>query len=332
MGKELEEIKRQAPLLDYLQRRQWKPRQVGSREEFVGLCPLHTETRPSFYVNAAKNLFFCHGCGQGGDLIRFVQLYFKLPFRQALAHLRQELGLMPREAELLEQTARFYHRELQRHREALEYLDRRGVHDRDLMQRLGLGYAPGGKLRRQLTSAGYPLELLREVGLVDRQGRDTFYRRVIFPWGDANRVANLYGRSIDAAPAHRFLAHPKGGLYAWQAVSVFASVILVEGLFDLAVLWQAGFVNTTCALGNHLSPAQWRQLCDRADRQVFLAFDADANQAGQRAAHALARRLEDAGLAARLVELPEGHDPNSFFAGGATADDFSRCLKRAVAV
>jgi DNA primase len=330
MWKELEELKRQTPLLEYLQRHDWKLRRVGSRQEFVGLCPLHAETRPSFYVNAVKNLFFCHGCAQGGDLIRFAQLYFNLPFRQALWHLRQELGLRPRESELLEHTAVFYRRELQRHSEALAYLDRRGVRDPDLMQRLGLGFAPGGNVRRHLTAVGYPLELLLKVGLVDRHGRDTFYRRVIFPCGDANRVVNLYGRSIGTRPAHRFLARPKGGLYAWEAVSIFPSVILVEGLFDLAVLWQAGFVNTTCALGNHLTPAQWRQLCDRPGRQVYLTFDAD--QAGQRAARALAQRLRNPGVAAHLVALPEGHDPNSFFAAGATADDFSACLKRASAL
>ncbi len=125
---------------------------------------------------------------------------------------------------------------------------------------------------------------------------------------------------------------PKGRLYAWEAVSVFPSVILVEGLFDLAVLWQAGFVNTTCALGISLTPTQWGQLCDRTDRQVFLAFDADAHQAGQQAAHALAQRLDRAGLTARLVELPEGHNPNSYFAAGATAADFARCLEQARAL
>ncbi len=82
-------------LLDYLRRHNWSFRQAGSRQEFVGLCPLRAETHPSFYVNAAKNLFFCHGCGRGGDLIRFAQLYFGLPFHQAVAHLRQELAPAP---------------------------------------------------------------------------------------------------------------------------------------------------------------------------------------------------------------------------------------------
>ena len=92
MWKELEELKQQFSLLDYLRRHNWSFRRVGQQQEFVGLCPLHQETRPSFYVNAAKNVFYCHGCRQGGDLIRFAQLYFALPFRQTVAQLKQELG------------------------------------------------------------------------------------------------------------------------------------------------------------------------------------------------------------------------------------------------
>ena len=329
MCEETEKLKRQLPLLGYLRRLHWSFRPVG-RQEFVGLCLLHAETQPSFYVNASKNLFFCHGCGRGGDLIRFAQLYFGVPFHEAVARLRQELTPAPAsESELLQQAAAFYQAQLHTHPEALEYLHRRGLHDSILIQRLGIGYAPGGNLRAHLTALGHPFELLWEVGLVDRQGRDTFYRRVVFPSPERDHLRNLYGRSVDAGPAHRFLARPKGDLYAWETVSAFPSVILVEGLFDLVVLWQAGFLNTTCVLGAHLTSTQFEQLSDRPDRQVFLVFDADANQAGQQAAHVLAQRLRRSGLTARLVELPPGHDPNSYFAAGATAADFARCLEQA---
>jgi DNA primase len=142
-------------------------------------------------------------------------------------------------------------------------------------------------------------------------------------------VINLYGRSIGAAFPHRFLPHPKGSLFAWESVNQFATVILVEGLFDLAVLWQAGFRNTTCAFGTHLTPAQLSQLCDRGGRQLYIAFDRDANQAGQQSAAALAQRLKGAGLKIQIAELPDGHDPNSYFVAGATAADFARCLDRA---
>ena len=106
-------------------------------------------------------------------------------------------------------------------------------------------------------------------------------------------------------------------------------VILVEGVFDVAALWQAGFRNTTCAIGTHLSPAQRAQLCETPDRFVYLVFDQDENQAGQHAARTLAQQLEPAGLHVRIVSLPAGHDPSSYFSAGATANDFTRCLEQA---
>jgi DNA primase len=125
------------------------------------------------------------------------------------------------------------------------------------------------------------------------------------------------------------LPRSKGGLFAWESVGQFSMVILVEGLFDLAVLWQAGFRNTTCAIGTHLTPLQLAQLEDRPGRSVYLAFDEDENQAGQQAGRLLGPRLESAGLRARLVRLPAGHDPNSYFVAGATAADFAACLRQA---
>ena len=140
---------------------------------------------------------------------------------------------------------------------------------------------------------------------------------------------NLYGRSLGDAFPHRFLPGGKGDLFAWESVRQFPTVILVEGLFDLAVLWQAGFRNTTCALGTRLTPTQFRQLSDRLTRQVYLVFDQDENQASQGAAQQLARRLEEVGVKAHLVALPPGHDPNSYFLAGATAADFAACLQGA---
>jgi DNA primase len=328
MGEDLEKLKLRLPLLDYLRRQNWTARPAGHDSEFVGLCPLHPETRPSFYVNTRKNLFYCHGCGQGGDLIRFVQLARHLSFRQSLAHLELQIA-PPDPADLLEQAAAFYQRQLPRHPEALRYLEQRGVHDPVVIQELQIGYAPGGNLRRHLTTQGYSLELLRRAGLVNPQGRDAFYQRVVFPCRQGGRVVNLYGRSIGKAFAHRFLPGPKGGLVAWESVRQFSTVILVEGLFDLAVLWQAGSRNATGAFGTHLTPFQFRQLSQQPDRLVYIVFDQDENQAGQRTAHQLARRLADVSVLAGVVHLPAGQDPNRYFVAGAAAADFAECLEQA---
>jgi DNA primase len=122
----------------------------------------------------------------------------------------------------------------------------------------------------------------------------------------------------------------KGGLYLWEHVRRYPEVILVEGLFDYAVLWQAGFRNVTCSLGNHLNAHQFQQLCDRP-RTVYIAFDADANGSGARASQLLARRLWAQGVTVRRLALPEGHDPNSFFVQGGDASQFQNLLQAALA-
>jgi len=328
MDEDLEQFKHRLPLLGYLRQQNWSGRPAGHGPEFVGLCPLHPETHPSFYVNIRNNVFYCHGCGQGGDLIRFVQLSRHLSFRQSLAHLEQQtVPLDP--ADALEHAAAFYQRQLRCHPEAVRYLEQRGVHDSALIEELRIGYAPGGSLRRHLTAKGYSLELLQRAGLVNTQGGGAFCQRVVFPCSQDGRIVNLYGRSTGEAFAHRFLRGSKGSLFAWELAHQFSSVILVEGLFDLAVLWQAGFRNTTCAFGTHLTPAQLRQLSDRPGHHVYLVFDQDENQSGQHASQALALRLRRAGLAVSLVQLPTGQDPNSFFVRGARAADFTLCLQGA---
>jgi DNA primase len=286
----------------------------------MGLCPLHEDHKPSFLVDPNKDLFYCYGCGRGGDVIRFAELYHQVKFSQALTLLRQWRGVEP----LLDETARFYRVQLHRHSEAVAYLHHRGLRSPEVIEHMRIGYAPGGCLRGWLTQSGYPLPVLRQAGLVTTVGYDSYRHRVVFPL-----EGNLYGRSISpSAPPHRFLPGSKGGLYGWEQARQYQEVILVEGLFDYAVLWQAGFHNVTCSLGTHLNARQLRQLCDGL-RTVYLAFDADSNGSGQQAAQCLSRTLGERGVATRLISLPEGHDPNSFFISGGNAQDFQRLLEEA---
>jgi DNA primase len=187
-----------------------------------------------------------------------------------------------------------------------------------------IGYAPGGCLRGWLTQLGYPLQALRQAGLITASGYDAYTHRIVFPLD-----GNLYGRSLSAAaPPHRFLPGAKGGLYAWEQVRQCPEAILVEGLFDYAVLWQTGFHNVTCAMGTQLNAYQFRQLCDGV-RTIYLTFDADNNGSGQRAMQALAHRLREHRLNVCTVALPEGHDPNSFFVQGGDARQFQSLLETA---
>ena len=318
-------LKQQISLLDYLQGQGWKPARRSAGGRLMGLCPLHPDHRPSLLVDPNKNLFYCYGCGRGGDVIRLAELYHGVRFVDAMTLLRHWGGL----SSLLPDVARFYRLQLHRHAEAVAYLQQRGLHQCEVIEELRIGYAPGRCLRAWLTSLGYPLESLQQAGLVNAEGHDTYSHRIVFPL-----EGNLYGRSTGAAAPHRFLPGSKGGLYGWEKVRGRPEIILVEGMFDLAVLWQAGFHNATCALGSHLNVLQFRQLCadDRCvgkRRTVYLALDADANGSGQQAAQRLSRRLRAEGIAVRRVELPDGHDPNSFFVGGGCAREFQCLLERA---
>src|SRR3989442_14555265 len=158
VGGDVEQLKQRWPLLDYLQQQNWAARPAGYDSEFVGLCPLHPETRPSFYVNARKNLFYCHGCGQGGDLIRFVELSQHLSFRQSLAFLEQQSAVADPTA-VLRQASDFYQQQLDRYPQARRYLEQRGVRDPALIRELQIGYAPCGRLRGHLLAPGHFLQL-----------------------------------------------------------------------------------------------------------------------------------------------------------------------------
>jgi DNA primase len=316
----VDELKQQIPLLEYLQAHDWHAARRLSRGRLMGLCPLHADHKPSFLVDPGMGLFYCYGCGRGGDVIRFAELYHQVRFPQALWLLRQWRGSAP----LLQVVADLYRVQLHRHGEAIAYLNQRGLRSPELIEEMGIGYAPGGCLRRWLTQLGYPLETQREAGLITAAGYDAYIHRIVFPL-----EGNLYGRSLSpSAPPHRFLPGGKGGLYAWDQVRRCSEVILVEGLFDYAALRQAGFRNVTCSMGNQLSVHQYRQLCE-SPRTVYLAFDSDANGSGQIAAQSLAYHFRKQGVNARRVSLPAGHDPNSFFVQGGNARQFQSLLEAA---
>jgi len=318
----IDELKQQIPLLDYLEAHHWRPVRRLSRGRWMGLCPLHNDHKPSFLMDPSQNLFYCYGCGRGGDVIRFAELYHQVKFPQALVLLHQWRGLAP----LLHEAASFYRIQLHRHGEAIAYLHQRGVRSPEVIEHMRIGYAPGGTcLRRWLTQLGYPFPALRQVGLVTAIGYDAYMHRIVFPLD-----GNLYGRSLSAsAPPHRFLPGDKGGLYDWQRVRHYPQIILVEGLLDFAVLWQAGFHNVTCSLGCHLNARQFRELCDHRGT-VYVTFDSDANQSGQGEAQRISSRLASRGVNVRRVQLPDVHDPNSFLVqGGGDALQFRYLLKEA---
>lgn len=318
-------LRRSVPLLPYLEQQGWKPSAYSERDEVFGLCPLHHDSRPSFYVNRRKNVFYCQGCGQGGDVIRLVELLHGLDFQSALAALSgQEYA---NEKRLWSDACDFYRQQLPRNLEAQCYLRSRGIEDPEIVEEMGIGWAPGGCLRAYLQDVGYSRATMVSSGLIDRQGRDCLWRAITFPVAE---TGSMYGRHTNPSDGrHRFLARPKGGLYGWDRAKNCQTVIVVEGLFDLASVWQAGFRNAVALLGSHFNERQRAQLCDGRERTVYLCLDADENGSGERAAHLWSQRLEQRGLRLLSVELPEGFDPNRFFTAGGSVTEFSRFLEEA---
>ena len=147
----IDELKQQIPLLDYLQAHDWQPVRSIRGGRLMGLCPLHTDHKPSFLVDPGQNLFYCYGCTRGGDVIRFAELYHQVKFTQAVALLREWCGVTP----LLEEVTNFYRMQLSRHREAVAYLEQRGLHEPELIEHMRIGYAPGRCLRTWLNQLGY---------------------------------------------------------------------------------------------------------------------------------------------------------------------------------
>jgi len=182
-------------------------------------------------------------------------------------------------------------------------------------------------LRRYLTKRWFTSQAMRASGLVDERGRDSLFRCLTFPLKPAG---TLYARSLsNGIYRHRFLLGSKGGLYGWAQRLGSPRVLLVEGLFDVAALWQAGFDDAVAALGSHLNQFQMVELCLPDAPRIYICFDADRNGSGQRAARSLSIQPRHARLEALRVDLPEGHAPASFFAASGNAGDFQRCLEGA---
>jgi hypothetical protein len=135
--------------------------------------------------------------------------------------------------------------------------------------------------------------------------------------------------SVEVNRKRRASISPRGQLLPSSKPARLRVFYSGTDMFDVAALWQSGFRHTTSALGTHLTSAQFDQLCGLPGRVVYIVFDQDPNQAGQRAARALAQRFAGIPVAAFPVPLPAGHDPSSYFLSGAGRNDFIDCLQRA---
>ena len=309
---------------------------------YFGLCPFHNEKTPSFSVTPAKQMYYCFGCGAGGNVFNFVMEYENYTFGEALKHLADRAGVQlpkieysgeakkkaERRAALLEinkLAAGYFYYQLRREngRQAHEYLTGRGLSE-ETIRKFGLGYSDkySDDLYKYLKSKNYSDELLRDSGLFnvdERRGMyDKFWNRVIFPIMDVNnRVIGFGGRVMgDGKP--KYLNSPETtifdksrNLYGLNVARTTRKnyLILCEGYMDVISMHQAGFTNAVASLGTALTSGH-ASLLKRYTQEVLLLYDSD--EAGIRAALRGIPILRDAGVSSRVVNLKPYKDPDEF--------------------
>jgi DNA primase len=342
-GSKVEEVKGRADIVDLIS--EYVTLKKAGRN-FIGLCPFHKEKTPSFTVNRDKQIFYCFGCSEGGNVFSFLMKITHQSFPEAVRYLARKTGIaIPEGVITREEKERIGVREqiirvnqmavknfsqnLFSHagREAREYLKKRGIGE-SVTREFHLGYALDGwrHLRDFFERGKVPLGLAEQAGLVvskaDDKGTyyDRFRGRLIFPIEDiGGQVIAFGGRSIGNGEP-KYLNSPESPVYikgrclyglnrSKDNIRKVGYAILVEGYFDFLALWNAGVTNVFATLGTALTK-EHVDLIRRYTGQVVAIFDPD--EAGKKA---LARSLEffmAGNLHAKVVTLPDGHDPDQY--------------------
>lgn len=309
---------------------------------YFGLCPFHNEKSPSFSVSRQKQMFYCFGCGAGGNVFTFLMEYENYSFMEALKFLADRAGVDLPEMEyskeakeradlkavLLEinkAAAQYFYVQLKAKQgeHALKYLKGRQLDD-EMIKAFGLGYANkySDDLYRFLKTKGYKDDLIAKAGLIsvdEKQGvYDKFWNRVMFPIMDVNnRVIGFGGRVMgDAKP--KYLNSPETiifdksrNLYGLNRARTSRKpyFLLCEGYMDVISLHQAGFNNAVASLGTALTPGH-ASLIKRYVNEVYLTYDSD--EAGTKAALRAVPILKEVGITARIIRMEPYKDPDEF--------------------
>jgi len=315
--------------------------------DYWGCCPFHHEKTPSFLVSGFKQLYYCHGaCHEGGNAITFIKKIESVESADAVKILAKRAGMeIPQnerferdDAEiikkkerlyrLMREAARRYHENLSKPAAAhvREYLKNRGVGEK-MATKFGLGYATNGtEMVAHLSEMGYTLQEMKDAGITatsEKGTYDVFYERLIVPIvNQLGEVVAFGGRTLQKNPDFAKYRNSAQTLVFDKGKTVFAVnllqkrkqkklavdyVILCEGYMDVIALHAAGFDTAVASMGTSLTFSQAKQLKNFGGR-VFVSFDGDA--AGQKATLRSLDILEEAGLSVRVVQLPEGLDPD----------------------
>jgi DNA primase len=312
-------------------------RTSGSR--FMGRCPFHEERTPSFSVNPVEKLYYCFGCGKGGDVIGFVRetenldfvgavewlaerFRVQLEYEETTPHVEEARRRRERLYALLEQTAAYFERLLwegETGAPVRQYLEGRGLGG-DVAREFRLGLAPGNGLAEKAREKGFSADELRTAGLTTARGRDYFPPRLMFPLCDARgRVLGFQARKLrDDDPLQgKYVNSPESDLFrkgsilyglhlARTAIAKHDRAAIVEGNTDVIALRQADFEPVVASMGTALTESQLREL-GRLTQRIYLCFDSD--KAGQEATLRGMELATARGFEVRVVTLPPGLDP-----------------------
>ena len=317
---------------------------------YMGLCPFHNEKTPSFSVSQSKQMFYCFGCGAGGNVITFLMQYENDTFQEALQTLAQKAGIeLPkqelsskarREAdkrarimEINKASAKYFYAQLrmEQGKRGMQYFVNRGL-SQDTLKKFGLGYSNkfSDDLYQYLRKQGYEDSILKDSGVVAiderRGGHDKLWNRIMFPIMDANNRVIGFGGRVMGEGEPKYLNSPETpvfdksrSLYGLHLAKSSRKpyILLCEGYMDVIALHQAGFDNAVASLGTAFTPGH-ANLLKRYTKEVYCTFDSDG--AGIKAALRAIPILKEAGITAKIVKMKPYKDPDELIrAEGAEA-------------
>ncbi len=309
---------------------------------YFGLCPFHNEKSPSFSVSPGKQMYYCFGCGAGGNVFTFLMEYENQTFPEAVKALADRAGISLPEAEYSEEARRAEGKRarlLEINKEAAKYfyfqlrakqgeIGYRYLRGRELtdetIRKFGLGFAnkTSDDLISYLRNKGYPQDLIRDAGLCnvdEKHGMyDKFWNRVIFPIEDINHRVIGFGGRVMGEGTPKYLNSPETpvfdksrNLYGlnFARTSRKGNIILCEGYMDVIAMHQAGFDQAVASLGTAFTPGQ-ASLLKRYTKEVLLSYDSDG--AGVKAALRAIGILKEAGITGKVISLEPYKDPDEF--------------------
>ncbi len=351
----VEEIRQRNDIVDVISNYVKLQKKGGS---YFGLCPFHNEKSPSFSVSQGKQMYYCFGCGAGGNVITFIMEYEKFTFAESIKYLADRAGIeLPAEDnskeareradlrntlfEINKKAARYFYYQMKGENgaQARAYFEKRQLTE-ETIQQFGLGYSNmyADDLYRYMKKEGYSDKVLKESGLFTMSEKgvyDKFWNRVMYPIMDINNKVIGFGGRVMGEGEPKYLNSPETMLFDKSRnlyglniarTSRKPNLIICEGYMDVIALHQAGFHQAVASLGTSLTTGH-AMLLKRYTNDVLLTYDSDG--AGVKAALRAIPLLKEAGLHIKVINMQPYKDPDEFIKA-LGAEEFQKRIDGAV--